>query len=266
MEQLGKKHFWIPDTQCKDDIPLDHLSWAGEYILSKRPDVIIHAGDNWDMPSLSSYDKKGSKSFEGRRYKKDVAAGAEGLRLLRKPVDDFNQRARAQKMKQYHPRWVRLTGNHEHRIVRAIEENPSTLEGMISLEDLEKAAPGWEVIPFLQPINIDGILYSHFFVTITPAGSSMGRPITSARALLTKLHSSCIAGHQQGRDIAYGRRGDGSTITALIAGSFYQHDEDFLGIQGNYHWRGIYVLHEVHDGVFDEMPVSLAYLKSRYGK
>lgn len=138
------------------------------------------------------------------------------------------------------------------------------LEGLISLTDLEVAAPGWEVYPFLQVVSIDGILYSHYFETVTVAGSSTGRPITSARALLTKLHSSCIAGHQQGRDIAYGRRADGKTITALIAGSYYQHNEDYLGVQGNFHWRGLYVLHEVNDGQFDEMPVSLAYLKQRY--
>lgn len=245
---------------------MDHMSWAGEYILAKKPDVVIHLGDNWDMPSLSSYEKKGSKHFESLRYKGDVAAGAEGLRLLRKPVEDFNKHQRKIKGKQYHPRWVRLTGNHEYRIVRAVNENPTMLEGMISLEALEAAAPGWEVVPFLEPISIDGILYSHYFETVTVAGSSTGRPITSARALLTKLHSSCIAGHQQGRDIAYGRRGDGKTITALIAGSFYQHTEEFLGVQGNYHWRGLYVLHEVVDGSFDEMAVSLAYLKSRYGK
>jgi hypothetical protein len=29
-------------------------------------------------------------------------------------------------------------------------------------------------------------------------------------------------------------------------------------------WRGIYVLNEVKDGCFDEMPVSLDYLKERY--
>jgi hypothetical protein len=30
-------------------------------------------------------------------------------------------------------------------------------------------------------------------------------------------------------------------------------------------WRGIWMLHEVDDGAFDEMPVSLNYLRKRYG-
>ena len=92
----------------------------------------------------------------------------------------------------------------------------------------------------------------------------MGRPITTARALINKLHMSCFAGHQQGRDIAYGKCADGRILTAIIAGSFYQHDEEYMGVQGNAHWRGVYVLHEVADGSFDEMPVSLDYLRRKY--
>ena len=52
------RHIFIPDTQVKTGTPTEHLIAAGNYIASKRPDVIIHAGDHWDMPSLSSYEKK----------------------------------------------------------------------------------------------------------------------------------------------------------------------------------------------------------------
>lgn len=262
---LGPKHFVIPDTQVRDDVPLDHLTWCGKYLCDKRPDVVVMLGDFADMPSLSSYDKKGSKQFENRRYQKDIDAAHRGMALLLAPLRALQETQRRTKHKVYEPRLVLLYGNHEDRITRAINDDPAVNEGRMCLEDLGYAKAGWEVVPFLHPISIDGVIYSHYFVTITPAGSSMGRPITSARALLSKLHTSCVAGHQQGRDIAYGRRADGRTITALIAGSFYQHEEQYLGEQGNYHWRGIYVLHEVRDGEFDEMAVSMAYLKKRYG-
>ena len=39
----------IPDTQVKPDVPLDHLLYAGRYIASKKPDVIVMIGDWWDM-------------------------------------------------------------------------------------------------------------------------------------------------------------------------------------------------------------------------
>ena len=57
------KHLIIPDTQVKPNTPTEHLKWAGQYAAEKKPDVIVHIGDHWDMESLSSYDK-GKKSFE----------------------------------------------------------------------------------------------------------------------------------------------------------------------------------------------------------
>lgn len=243
-----RKHVVIPDCQVKPGVPLGHLEWAGKYIAEKRPQVVIQIGDFADMPSLSSYDT-GKKSFEGRRYKKDVEAAREAMRLLLKPI---------RKVRSYNPRLVLTLGNHEDRITRAIDSDPK-LDGTISLDDLGYKAAGWEVYPFLQGVVIDGIIYSHYF----PSGQ-LGRPCTSARAILSKHHMSCVAGHQQGRDIAYGKRADGRNITAIIAGSFYQHSEDYLNPMTNQHWRGIYVLHEVRDGAFDEMAVSLGYLRRKF--
>jgi len=33
----------------------------------------------------------------------------------------------------------------------------------------------------------------------------------------------------------------------------------------NRHWRGMYMLHEVKDGSFDEMAVSINFLKRKFG-
>ena len=77
------KHMIIPDTQVKPGSSLKHLEWAGQYAVEKKPDVIVHIGDHWDMPSLSSWDV-GKKSFEGRRYVHDVESGIEGMREFMK--------------------------------------------------------------------------------------------------------------------------------------------------------------------------------------
>ena len=76
---------------------------------------------------------------------------------------------------------------------------------------------------------------------------------------------SCVAGHQQGRDIAYGQTAAGKRMTGIISGSYYQHDEDYLTPQTNEHWRGVWLLNDIKDGSFDELPISLNYLKERYG-
>ncbi len=153
---------------------------------------------------------------------------------------------------------VLTLGNHEHRINRAVE-NDSMLDGTISIEDLKYAEAGWEVIPFEQPVIVDGVLYAHYVTA-----GALNRPVGSAAAIISKKHQSCVVGHQQGRQVAYAIRADGKTLTAIIAGSCYEHDEDYMGAQGNHYWRGIVVLHEVHDGCFDEMFVSLDFLKKRY--
>ena len=58
-------HMFVPDTQVKPGVPTDHLRWAGRYILERKPDVVIHAGDHWDMESLSSWDR-GKVQFVAR--------------------------------------------------------------------------------------------------------------------------------------------------------------------------------------------------------
>ena len=57
------RHLIIPDTQIKPDANYDHMTWAGHYAVKMKPDVIVHLGDHWDMPSLSSYDV-GTKSLK----------------------------------------------------------------------------------------------------------------------------------------------------------------------------------------------------------
>jgi hypothetical protein len=249
------KHLVIPDVQAKEGSDFKYLTAIGNYIIAKKPDVIICIGDFADMESLSSYDR-GLKSFEGRSYNKDIWAAREAMDALLTPLFEFNAKAKKQKEKQYKPRMVLTLGNHEDRINRVINQDRK-LDGLISTDDLPYQ--DWEVIPFLEVITIDGIAYSHYFTT-----GVMGRPATTAQALLNKKHMSCFAGHQQGRQIAYGRRADGSEMTAIICGSCYEHDEAYLGAQGNQHWRGFYVLHDVQDGAFDEMAVSIKYVKEHY--
>lgn len=250
------KHFILPDTQIKEGVPLDHLSFAGQYVAEHKPDVIICIGDFADMPSLSSYDV-GKKSFEGRRYILDIAAARNGMDLFLEPIKTEQTRLKKNKEKQWNPRMVLTLGNHEDRITRAVN-NDAKLEGLIKLEDLPYE--DWEVVPYLEPITIDGVSYCHYYTS-----GVLGRPVTSANALISKKHMSCVMGHVQRKEVAIQYKADGKRITGIFAGSYYQHEEDYLGPQGNTHWHGCWMLHEVNDGEFDEMPISLSYLRKKYG-
>lgn len=247
----------LPDVQAKPGNSFDFLYRIGTYMVEKKPDVVVCLGDLADMESLSSWDR-GKKQFEGRRYKRDIAAALEAQAAFLAPLQEFNERAKRLKEKQYHPRLVLTLGNHEHRITRATDED-AKLDGVLSLDDLKYKEFGWEVYPFLEVVVIEGVAFSHYFIT-----GVAGRAASTAAAQLRKTNMSCVAGHQQGKQIAYASRADGSTITSIIAGSCYEHEEAYLGHQGNKHYRGCVMLHEVKDGRFDEMWLSLQYLNDRY--
>lgn len=255
--RLGAKILVLPDVQAKPGNDFSYLGKIGQYAVDKRPDCIVCIGDWADMPSLSSYDR-GKKSFEGRRYKADVEASHDAMEAFLMPIVEHNRKAVAAGQPEYKPRMVLTLGNHEYRINRAVEDD-SKLDGVLSVADLAYEAYGWEVYPFLEVVEIEGIAFSHYFQT-----GVMGRPASSAQAQLNKKHQSCIAGHQQGLQIATGFKANGQMITSIIAGSCYLHDEEYLGPQGNKHWRGFLMLHDCKEGSFDPMFVSLNYISQRY--
>lgn len=253
-------HVVIPDTQVKPGVPTEHLGWIGQYIVDrfagKDNVTIVHLGDHWDMPSLSSYDR-GKKSMEGRRVLADVAAGNEGFAILDEPLASYNARQRATKHAQWLPRKVLLRGNHEDRIRRATEDD-AAMDGLLSFDMLDSR--DWEVHPFLEVVDIDGVWYSHFF-----QAAGTGRPLGgTAMNRLVKLGNSFTQGHQQTFDPAVRFLRDGRMQRGLVAGACYLHTEDYLGYQGNAHWRGLIVKHQVKDGGYDLMEVSLDYLCRRY--
>lgn len=227
-----------------------HLEHVGNYIVEKQPDVIVNIGDFNDMVSLNSYEV-GKADAEGTRYADDIAYGKHAMDKLLGPMRRYN----AGRRKKYTPRMVFTMGNHEYRIEREAATNPRMI-GTIGLDDLGYREAGWEVFPFLKVARIDGIDYAHFFVS-----GSMGRPVSSAAALLRVRQSSAIMGHVQQTDVAvHPRTGN----IAVFAGTCYTHNESYLGEQANNQRRQILVCNEVRNGTFDPMLVSLSFLKRKY--
>ncbi len=258
-----KRHIYIPDTQVKHGVRTDHLVWAAKYILNldTEPSHIQIAGDWYDMPSLSAWDKAGSKSTEGRRVSKDREAGYAALELFFGTLDKGKWRPETC--------WV-TEGNHEQRLDRWLESDPK-LEGEID----RKTYYGWQdfdikAAPMGKPMHKDGVTYCHFFdlnANGHTTGGRNGQP--NAASQVRRVRGSSVAGHRQGYDIArlthpYARHGERETF-AVIAGSFYQHEEHYRGPTDGYERRGIVVLNELNGkGQGDPMFVSLRYLKENY--
>jgi len=247
------KHLVIPDTQTKPGVPLDHFTWIGRYIAEKRPDVIIHLGDHYDLPSLCSYDED-LDELHSRRLDRDVAAGHMAFSLLH---------AELAKHKGYQPRLEYCLGNHEDRFNRLVAQQPK-LRGAMRPPWEFAASKGWRVHTYLKPVVVDGIAYCHQFVK-----SGNGRVVSTkwgapnARTQVAREHRSCTAGHKPGFDYHVQPAGSRS-LQGLIVGSCYRHTEAWMSPQGDRYWRGIVVKHEVRNGEYDIMCVSLDYLKRRY--
>lgn len=256
---MPKSHFIIPDVQAKTGVDFKHLRAAGNYIVAHKPDIIICLGDFADMPSLSQYDKPGSKVTEGQRYSEDIKASHTAMRELLGPLKAYNKKRKVGKRKQYKPRMVMLMGNHDQaRIERAVEANPRHLEGVYSIDDLGYEKYGWEVIPFLKIIEIDGILYSHYFINTDSAMKNVLSGTVQNR--LKSIGQSFTQGHTQGLQIGIRDLVNGKRQRGLVAGSFYSHDEKYMGPQGNPHWRGCLMKNEVKNGDYCLMELSLDYL------
>lgn len=258
----AQRHFVIPDTQVRPGVPLDHLRWVAQSIIDYRPDVIVHLGDHWDMPSLSSYDGPGTLTGEGARYEDDIAAGMEGMRILSEPILAEMKRLRDGHRLRWEPRMVFLFGNHEDRINRAINADPR-YAGTIGLHHCNVAKWGWEAHQFKEKVEIDGVNYCHYFQaekSDRPIGGSMDNR-------LNKICSTFVCGHEQGllthrRPLPIGR-----TIHGIVAGSCYLHDEHYRGPQRNNEWRGVVVLNDVRNGGDCEpMAVTLDALCRKYEK
>jgi hypothetical protein len=250
-------HLVISDTHAHPEHHNKRADWLGEFIADIKPDVVVHIGDNWDMPSLSSYDR-GRKSFEGRRYRADIDAGLEFH-------DRLWRRVRRRKKKQ--PRTVFCIGNHEHRIHRSIELD-AVLDGTIGYQDLDLEKYYDDIIDYEGQtpghIEIDGITYAHFFIS-----GVAGRPVGGehpASSLITKKLSSATCGHLHLADWSTRMALNNKRIMGCFAGCYQDYGSDWAGVISNLWWAGVVVKRNVENGCYDPEFVSLDRLKREYAK
>jgi len=245
----------VPDTQIRPDnlrlnTPL--LKAVGEQIIKRRPDVVVHIGDHWDMFSLNAYDMKGRNrvTFDGAEVTEDINAGIDAMNILLEPLRKLQAQQKVNKQKVYRPRMIFTMGNHEQRIDRFPE-----LKTLVSIPEILQEF-GFEVYDYLEPVYLNGVAFCHYFYN-----PLSGRPYGgTAEFRLNKMKCSFVQGHEQTFKHAVEYMNNGSAITALVGGACYLHDEGYKGFQGNNHYRGAFWLHNVHGGTFDLEQLSASRL------
>jgi len=239
----------IPDTQVKPGVPIAHMKWAAKAVKDYlgEGDHVVHMGDHWDFPSLSSYSSR--RELESARVLEDIEAGNEAMDLF------WNTLKRMKNKPTFHLHG----GNHEHRLHRLINDHP-ILDGVLSDKLLNRE--GWEFHPFKYVNEIGGVYFTHYFYA-PYTGRAYGG---TAHNILRNVGLSFVQGHRQGKDVAARSLPNGQVQRALICGSCYLHREEYLGPQAKESWQGVVVLNDVLDGDYDMMELSLKYLCRRYEK
>lgn len=251
----------IPDSHFSPEKDSRRADWLGNAILELDPDVILQTGDFNDLGSLSSYDK-GRRSAEMRRYRNDIATSLNALERINKPLEEYNkQRKNIRKAQRRIPRKILTLGNHEQRIVRAVEISPELYE-TLKIEDLGYEQFGWEVIPYRDTIEIEGIWCSHNYVSGVKGEAISGLNI--AASLLSKNMTSCLVGHSHVLDWAIRSKPNGDKLMSLSAGCFLE-EPTFEGATDTLWWSGLCVLHNVKNGCYDLETISIDRVKSLYG-
>lgn len=248
----------IPDTHAEPGVSNDRFTWAGNLILDKQPDVVIHLGDFGSFQSLSHHEF-GKKSSEGKRYQYDVAACIDAQERLFSPLNDYN---RGRKRK-YKPEFHITLGNHEGWVAREVETNAKLEFTLDVVKDTRMEEFGWNITPFRDVLTIDDIHFSHFF----PNGN-YDKPIGGegmARTLVTKMKGSAIQGHshllQAHSDVTI----KGNRIWGISAGCYFEHEMHYASrtTQSKW-WRGLVILNTLGGGDLDMETISMETIKEQY--
>lgn len=250
------KYIVFGDAHATPGVSNERADWLANLLIDQKPDVVVNLGDGIDFGSLSSYDK-GKRSAIGRSYTADVNSHLDFQQRSWDPV-----KARKKKM----PHRVFIEGNHEHRLERALDISPE-YAGAISFDHLKLDNYYDEIVRYdggtPGVISLDGILFSHFFIT----GVS-GRPIGGERPahmLLDKTGESCIAGHLHTYDHAVRININGRARNGLINGTYSNHIPEWAGNIGHLWRSGLSILNNVSNGDYDLEWWSLNRIEEIYG-
>ena len=242
-------HLVIGDPHCTPRTSNERFLWAGRLAADFKVTHVICMGDFCSMDSLSTYDR-GKKSFEGRRYRKDMDHSHEALSL-------FNQG-----LGSHRPKKIMIHGNHEDRIDRFVEENPE-LEGSISIDDLKFKKYGWKEVKYKDIKVIDGVHYSHHLPSGIMGSAISGENI--ARSILTKHKVSATVGHSHLLDYAISTLPNGRKLHAMSAGCYLSYKEFFARDTQHMWWSGLIVKREVKNGDYNLETIDIKTVRREYG-
>lgn len=240
------------DAHISETDDLKRFKGMAVLIKKELPDIILSIGDMATMACLSDWDKNKKKIMEGKRFANEIKKLNEAWDIIQAAVKEVPN---------YNPQLVYLEGNHEHRVERYLEINP-TFDGVVNIPvqlNLKKRNIIWS--PYKEVYDINGISFTH----IPIAGN--GRPIGGAniaKSALDLFSNSVVFGHIHRLEIMHKTRHNSETSTALSVGCFFEEEDDYVkGTVINY-WKGLIMLETTKNNEFDIKTFSMKNIIENY--
>lgn len=248
----------IGDCHISDDDDFKRFKHLGKFIIDKKPDKIIFMGDFLTLNCLSAWDRDKRLRMEGKRYKSEVEAGNRAMDIIFYPLNELNDRQRKNKERLYRPEIIYLNGNHEDRLERYLEYDP-TFKGIVGIEkDLKLKERGIKFVDYREYININGIAFTH--VPFNKAKPICGMNITKKASLI--MFGSVVFAHVHSMEQEnFKRHGQNDLQQVLTTGCFFEKHEDYVHGRITEYWKGITLLNSWKKGRFDIEMYSLDRLK-----
>ena len=171
----------ISDSHISPDRPTEaYWHKLGEYVVKNKPEYIIHLGDVACLDSLAHFTSlRGDFTTD-----EELACVVKHLRAFEDKISSEQERNRSMKKKIYRPIKVLCLGNHD------IRKDCTEIERVFKEH-------GWVVVPYLEPIQIQGITFCHCM----PRRNS-DTMCTTAEELLQTWHANIVVGHSHVQDYA----------------------------------------------------------------
>jgi predicted phosphodiesterase len=238
----------------------------GKYIVEAKPDNVVMMGDFLSLDSLSAWDKNKRLNLELKRLRAELDAGREAMDRLMNPLLFYNSIRRKTKSAMYKPNLIFLVGNHEDRLHRYYEEDPTMLGIVDMYEEIGAREFGWEIIPYREYWESSGVLFTHVPM------NGVNKPISGQRIVDTALQthpSSIVFGHTHCLKFATVARHGVESVQnySLNCGWFGEEIPEYAkGSLGSKDWwAGIVMMYHLDDeGKFDFNTISIEELINGY--
>lgn len=243
-------------VETQEDVSRFELLWP--VIRDHRPDHILLMGDFLTLDALSAWDKDKRKKMEGRRYAHEIQLGNEALDWIHEHIDRVRETDRRRKKPLYSPTLTFIEGNHEDRLTRYLDYDP-TFEGQVGIrKDLKLDERGWFWVPYGEYTYINDIGFTHIpFNKARPVG---GLDVT--RKVQQVTVKSCVFGHTH--ELHTSNRhveGMDHLQQTLNVGCFFEGKPDYAIRCVTNYWVGVVLLNSYKPGRFDFTTFSLGSLK-----